>query len=104
MLKLKTIELYVRSGTMAASKRVGKEGCKMKKVFASLMAVSLVCLLSVGGVAYDKNLKEHMTFSDDLMVGNTLVKKGDYLIKYNAQTSEVSIMDGSKVIATALAT
>ena len=73
----------------------------MKKLTTGLMAVSLLCLLSVGAAAYDKDLKEHMMFPDKIIVGNTIVKKGDYLIKYHAQTSQVSIMKGSKLVATA---
>jgi|ERR1051326_5620301 hypothetical protein len=76
----------------------------MKRLTTNLVAISLLCLFTVGAVAKDKNLKEHMTFSEDLMVGNTLVKKGDYLVKYNAPTSEVSIMEGGKVVATTKAT
>ncbi len=78
----------------------------MRKLTISFMVVSLLSLLNVGALAYDKNLKEHMTFPDDVMVGNTVVKKGDYLVKYNAQTSEVSFLDlnKNKVIATAMAT
>jgi hypothetical protein len=78
----------------------------MRKLTISFMVVSLLCLLNVGALAYAKDLKEHMTFSDDVMVGNTLVKKGDYLVKYDAQTSEVSFVDlkKHKVIATAMAT
>src|SRR5437868_3431551 len=78
----------------------------MKKLSTNLIAISLLCLFSVGAVAKDKNLKEHVTFSDDLLVGSTLVKKGDYLVKYNAPTGEVTFMDMKKhkVIATAMAT
>src|SRR5437016_754462 len=78
----------------------------MRKLTISFMIVSLLSLLNVGALAYEKNLKEHMTFPDDLMVGNTVIKKGDYLIKYNAQTSEVSFLNlnKNKVIAMAMAT
>ena len=78
----------------------------MRRLTISFMVVSLLSLLNVGALAYEKNLKEHMTFFDNVLVGNTVVKKGDYLIKYNAQTSEMSVMDMNKrkVVATAMAT
>lgn len=78
----------------------------MRKLTLSFMVVSLLSLLHVGALAHDKNLKEHITFPNDVMVGNTVVKKGDYLIKYDAQTSEVSFLNlnKNKVVATAMAT
>jgi hypothetical protein len=76
----------------------------MKKITASLMTLSLLCLLNVGTSAYDKNLKEHVQISEKVLVNGTVVKPGFYLIKYNAGTGEMSIMRGHKVVATAKAT
>jgi hypothetical protein len=76
----------------------------MKKIAIGLMVVSLLCLLSTGILAQEKDLKEHFTFDDDLLVNTTLVKKGTYLIRYSAESGEVSIMDGDKVVARAKAT
>ena len=83
-----------------------KGECEMRKLSVSFMIVFLLCLFRVGASADDKNLKEHMTFSEGVVVGDTMIKKGDYLIKYNAQTSEVSFvsMNKNKVVATAMAT
>jgi len=77
----------------------------MRRLIFSFMVVSLFSLLNIGALAYARDLKEHITFSDDVMVGNTVVKKGDYLIKYNTQTSELSFVDlnKNKVVATAMA-
>ena len=76
----------------------------MRRFTNSLMTISFLCLLSLGVLAQGKDLKEHITLNDDYLVGSTLVKKGDYLVKYNAQTGEVSFMEGKKVVATAKAT
>ena len=78
----------------------------MRKLTTSFLIVSLLSLLNLAALANDKYLKEHITFSDDVMVGNTLVKKGDYLVRYNAETSEVSFVsrNKNKVVATAKAT
>jgi hypothetical protein len=81
----------------------------MRRLAAALMAISILCLLSIGMQARDddKILKEHFEFTSDVMVGDTLVKKGFYLVKYNTETGMVKIVDegeGNKVIATAKAT
>ncbi len=76
----------------------------MKKITAGLMAVSLLCLLSLGILAQEKNLKEKFTFDDDFLVNTTLVKKGTYLVRYDSDTNEVSIMDRDEVVARAKAT
>jgi hypothetical protein len=81
----------------------------MRKLTVSLVAVLFLCALSVGVLARDddKVLKEHFEFTSDVMVGNTLVKKGFYLVKYNTETGMVKVVDESddkKVIATAKAT
>jgi hypothetical protein len=60
--------------------------------------------MGIGILAQDKNLKEKFTFDDDVVINSTPVKKGTYLVRYNAETSEVTIMDGDKVVAKAKAT
>jgi hypothetical protein len=81
----------------------------MRKGSISLLVVLALAVLSVGVFADDKDkiLKEHFEFSSDVMVGNTMVKKGFYLVKYNTETGMLKIVDegeGNKVIATAKAT
>jgi hypothetical protein len=71
----------------------------MRKLVASLTIASLLCLVSIGALAYDKELKDRFTFHEDLLVGKTVVKKGEYLVKYNTQTGEVSFLEGDKVVA-----
>ncbi|HZS08522.1 MAG TPA: hypothetical protein VFD58_27055 [Blastocatellia bacterium] len=75
----------------------------MRKLTGTLAAVSLACLLSVTALAGGKDLKEHVSFFKDVMVGSTMVEKGDYLIKYDAETGEMKVMDGKKVVAQARA-
>jgi len=76
----------------------------MKKLATGLATLSLLCLLNVGTLAYGKDLKEHVQINDKVWVNNTLVKPGYYLIKYNAGTGEMKIMDRGKVVAQAKAT
>ena len=37
-------------------------------------------------------MKEHFEFTSDVMVGNTMVKKGYYLVKYNPETGMVKVI------------
>lgn len=79
------------------------------KLKTSLIAICLLSLLSFGAFAddHDKILKEHFEFTSDVMISTTMVKKGHYLVKYNAEKGMVKIIDENddkKVIATAKAT
>src|SRR5437868_2256906 len=79
----------------------------MRKLSIKLLALSLLSLMSIAAYGYDKNLKEHITLPDDVMVGNTTLKKGDYLVKFDAATSQISFFNMNKnkvVVATAMAT
>lgn len=68
------------------------------------MAVAMISSASVGAFAQGKNLKEQVTFRQEVWVNNTSVEAGNYLVKYDAQTGEMTISDGKKVVATAKAT
>lgn len=76
------------------------------KAKATFLAVIALSLLTLGAFAddNDKILKEHFEFSKDVLVGNTLVKKGHYQVKFNTATNTVFIFDGSKPVASAKAT
>ena len=78
------------------------------KLKTSILAICALSLLCFGVLADDKDklLKEHVEFRQDVMIGNTMVKKGYYLIKYNTETGTMKVVDegdGKKVIATAKA-
>ena len=78
----------------------------MRKLSVKLMAVSLLSLLSIGVYGYGKDLKEHITIPENVMVGSSTLKHGNYLVKYDAATSQVSFKDlnKNKVVTTAMAT
>src|SRR5262245_57278824 len=76
----------------------------MKKLTTGLATLSLLCLLNIGMLAYEKDLKEHVQISQKVLVNGTVVKPGKYLVKYNADTGMMSLLRGNKVIATAKAT
>jgi hypothetical protein len=72
----------------------------MKMTFATLLVGALV---SIGAYASDKGKteKKMVTFPEDIMVNGTLVKKGDYEVKFDEATNTLSILKNGKVKATA---
>lgn len=77
----------------------------MKKLIMSLMAFSIIALVSLNTLAQGKNLKEEVKFTQDTWVNNTSVKAGTYIAEYNAQSGEINFLDSKKkVVATAKAT
>jgi hypothetical protein len=72
----------------------------MKMTFATLLVCALV---SIGAYAGDKGKteKKMVTFTEDLMVNGTLVKAGDYEIKFDETAGTLSILRNGKVKATA---
>lgn len=63
------------------------------------VAMSLVLCALLGSVALAGGKSKHVTFSQDIKVGDTLVKKGVYLVTFDEKTNELTIRRGSKVVA-----
>lgn len=70
----------------------------LKSTFAALMICALASI-SIGAAAKDKVRTESVTFTSDTMVNGTLVKAGDYQMKFNEQTGELTILKDGKVKA-----
>ena len=70
----------------------------LKSTFAALM---ICALASIGAfaAAKDKVKTDTVTFAQDTMVNGTLVKAGNYQIKFNEQTGELAILKDGKVKA-----
>lgn len=70
----------------------------MKAVF---LALAISALASVSAMAGDKGKAEKrtVTFTEDTMVNGTLVKAGQYDIKFDDSTGELSIIKNGKVKA-----
>ena len=68
---------------------------------ASLVALVITALASISAIAGDKGKveKKTVTFTEDIMVNGTLVKKGDYEIKFDDSTGELSVIKNGKVKA-----
>ena len=69
-----------------------------KAIFVALVITALAAISAMAG---DKGKveKKTVTFSDDTMVNGTLVKKGDYDVKYDDASGELSVIKNGKVIA-----
>jgi hypothetical protein len=70
----------------------------MKTFFAALVIGALASLSALAG---DKGKveKKTITFTDDVMVNGTLVKAGDYEVKFDESSNELSIVKNGKVVA-----
>jgi hypothetical protein len=74
----------------------------MKVFLKSTLAALMICALAsiaVCAAAKDKVKTETVTFPSDVMVNGTLVKAGDYQLKFNEETGELTIMKDGKVKA-----
>jgi len=54
-------------------------------------------------VAFAKVHKQRMTFNSDVKVNDTVVKKGDYEVKFDDESGQLSIVKNGKVVAQAMA-
>jgi hypothetical protein len=74
----------------------------MKVFLKSTLAALMICALAsiaVFAAAKDKVKTENVTFPSDVMVNGTLVKAGDYQLKFNEESGELAIMKNGKVKA-----
>lgn len=62
-----------------------------------MMALALCALMSTLGFAKGKS--EDLRLPQDVMINGTLVKKGDYKLKFDEQTGELLLLKGKKVVA-----
>ena len=69
----------------------------MKSVISKMLAVLMVGALT-GVVALAKTHKSRTTFDTDMKVNGTLVKKGDYDVKFDDETGQLSIVKNGKVV------
>ena len=76
---------------------------EMKTSISRIAVVLLVALLSSSAL-FAKSKTETIQFTSDIKVNGTLVNKGTYEVKFDEQTSELSIIKDNKVIARATAT
>jgi len=74
----------------------------MKRLLKSTLTALMICALAsiaAFAAAKDKVKTETVTFTSDVMVNGTLLKAGDYQVRFNAQTGEFAILKDGKVKA-----
>jgi hypothetical protein len=74
----------------------------MKVFLQSTIAALMICALAsiaVFAAAKGKVKTETVKFASDVMVNGTLVKAGEYQLKFNEETGELAIMKDGKVKA-----
>jgi len=71
----------------------------MKNYLQRALIALMVCALAAITAFADKVKKEHVTLASDVMVNGTLVKAGDYDVKFNEETCELAILRDGKVKA-----
>lgn len=73
----------------------------MKKMIMKSFALSLMVMLGVSSAFADgKNLKGSIGLSQPAQVNDVKLKPGNYDVKFNAETNELTISNGSKVLTT----
>jgi hypothetical protein len=65
----------------------------MKNLFKKV-TLALVMLAMTFSMAIAKNRSEKVSFSRDMVVNGTVVKKGTYKVTYDDQSKEMAIWDG----------
>ena len=65
----------------------------MRKIINSITLLAVVCALAAAA-SFAQMKNKTVTFTEDVMVGNKLFKKGTYKMKFNQQTGELTIADG----------
>lgn len=70
----------------------------MRKMINLLVIVAVVCLFSTLTV-FGKDKSEYINLPQDVVINGTLVKKGEYKLKFDEKSGELLIMKGSKVVA-----
>jgi hypothetical protein len=74
----------------------------MKVFLQSTLAALMICTLAsiaVLAAGKDKVKTETVTFTSDVTVNGTLLKAGDYQVKFNEQTGELAVLKDGKVKA-----
>src|SRR5919112_2113700 len=70
----------------------------MRKIVNLLVIAAVVCLFSTLTV-FGKDKSEYITLPQDVVIGGTVVKKGEYKLKFDEKSGELLLMKGSKVVA-----
>ena len=70
----------------------------MNTIFVALVITALAAISAIAGDKA-KVEKKMVTFTEDTIVNGTLVKKGDYEVRFDDSTGELSVIKNGKVKA-----
>lgn len=70
----------------------------MKRIVNRTMIAMVVCAL-FSALAVAKGKSELVTLPQDVSINGTLVKKGEYKLKFDEQTGELLLLKGKRVVA-----
>lgn len=69
---------------------------------ASVTALLMMCILfGAASLTEAKDRKKTITFSEDVMLNETVIKKGTYELKFDSQTSKVLVLKDGDEMASA---
>jgi hypothetical protein len=74
----------------------------MKSMVNRMVAILMVAALT-SVVAFAKVSKQRVTFENDVKVNGTLVKKGNYEVKFDDETGQLTISKNGKTVVQAMA-
>ena len=74
----------------------------MKSIVNRMVAVLMVGALT-GVVAFAKVHKQKVTFESDIKVNGTVVKKGNYEVKFDDETGQLTIAKNGKTVVQTMA-
>jgi hypothetical protein len=74
----------------------------MKSIVNRMVAVLMVGALT-GVVAFAKVHKQRVTFENDIKVNGTVVKKGNYEVRFDDETGQLTIAKNGKTVVQAMA-
>jgi len=74
----------------------------MKSIVNRMVAVLMVGAL-MGVVAFAKVHKQNVKFENDVKVNGTLVKKGNYEVRFDDETGQLTIAKNGKTVVQAMA-
>ncbi|MFN2532310.1 MAG: hypothetical protein ABR555_13530 [Pyrinomonadaceae bacterium] len=74
----------------------------MRKILSRLAVIVVVGALT-SGVALAKVRTHRVKFDNDIRVNNTLVKKGNYDVRFDDESGQFSILKNKKVVVTTTA-
>ena len=70
----------------------------MRRIVNRLITALALCAL-VSTLAFAKDKSEDVTLPQDVVINGTLVKKGEYKLKFDEKAGELLLLKGKKVVA-----